>query len=139
MPKDYQHFKEAHKSKAVRDPHGKFVKGNPGGPGAASLNKDRVRYNDILKNCATDEEFQKVAEKLLGKAQDGESWAIKELLDRLMGKPKQFIEADLTTTHVDPQIIIGQVSVLLGLTKEEEPVIELDQTKAKQIEGGKNE
>ena len=132
MGRDYKTIKEDQKlpKAKLHNPDGKFAKGNPGGPGKACLYKDKIKYHDLLLKATTPEKFQKVAEKLLAQAQDGEPWAIKELLDRLMGKPKQFIEADLSSTNVDPQVIIGQVSILLGLDKEDD-VIEIE---PKQVE-----
>ena len=116
----------------VRDPHsGRFVKNNPGGPGVAILSKDRVRYHTILRDCTTDEEFKKVAAKLLQRAQAGESWAVRELLDRLMGKPKQVAEVDVRQTHVDPQQVINNIAVILGLESDDPDHIELEQ---KQLE-----
>lgn len=121
MGRDYEETLKLHKNPEVRDPHtGRFVKGSPGGPGAAVLTKDKVKYHNILRQCVTEEEFKKVAQTLLIKAQQGESWACKELLDRLMGKPKSMVDIDLKQTHVDPKTVINNVAILLGISDDGE-------------------
>jgi hypothetical protein len=107
--------------KGQRDGQGRFLKGWKGGPGNANaITPDRVRFGNILKNSVSDADFEKVAQVLLAQAQSGEPWAIKELLDRLLGKSKQVAEVDLTTHHVDPATVVTQIGIILGLNKEED-------------------
>ena len=125
---------EKKKHHPMHTPDGKFAKGNPGGKGAAILTKDKVRYGDILRKCVSDEDFKKVSAKLLERAVAGEPWAIRELMDRLMGKPKQFAEVDLSATYVDPKTIVNNVAILLGITEDGDEFIGIDKKEAAQIE-----
>lgn len=74
-----------------RDAKGKFVKGNPGGPGnplAARVSKLRF----ALVNAVTVEDIEEVVSALVRQAKDGDVAATKELLSRVLGRP---LEADL--------------------------------------------
>lgn len=136
--KDYHEvineIKLKEKEGTQRGPDGKFLPGCAGGPGAKTLTKDKVRYHDILRKCTTDDEFKKVAMKLLEKAQAGEPWAIAQLLDRLMGKPKQFADIDIKQTNVDPKVIIQNITQILGLNDQGEEVYTVQKENIKEIE-----
>lgn len=68
-----------------RDGKGRFAPGNKGGPG--NPNTQRVaRLRETLLNAVTPEEMERVVRALLDKAQEGDVPAIKELLDRTIGK-----------------------------------------------------
>jgi hypothetical protein len=70
----------------ARDGRGRFLRGNPGGPGnphAAAVNA----WRSALFNALTDDDVRKVIRVLIAKAEAGEPWAVRELLDRCMGKP----------------------------------------------------
>jgi hypothetical protein len=70
---------------------GRFGKGNPGGPGnpyAARVG----RWRATLAETVTDADMQAVAKTLVKAAKAGEAWAVRELLDRTLGKA---VEADL--------------------------------------------
>ena len=70
---------------------GRFTPGNKGGPGnpyAARVG----RWREQLAAALTDKEFSGVIRALIKAARAGESWAVREVLDRSLGKP---IEADL--------------------------------------------
>lgn len=110
---------EAIKNGELRGPDGRFKKGGPGGPGNAAIIRDRVRYQSLLRDCVTDKDFIKVAKKLLEKAQDGESWAVAELLNRLMGKPRQVAEVDIKQTNVDPRQVVNNIALILGLSDDD--------------------
>lgn len=45
------------------------------------------------------EALRRVADKLVSEAEKGEQWAIKELADRLDGKPAQEVIAEVETTQ----------------------------------------
>jgi hypothetical protein len=71
-----------------RDGLGRFAKGNAGGPGnpnARSVN----RWRAILAESVTDAQIKAVIGRLVEAAKRGEPWAIKEFLDRVLGKPIQ--------------------------------------------------
>ena len=70
-----------------------FQKGNPGGPGnphAAQV----ARLRAMLLDSATDERMRATIDKLWSMAADGDMVAIKEIFDRLFGKPKQAVELE---------------------------------------------
>ena len=71
-----------------RDPcTGRFVKGckpGPGNPNVRNLASTRSRL--IL--AVSDDDFDRVVKALFDAAERGERWAVKELLDRLLGKPE---------------------------------------------------
>ena len=68
-----------------RNGSGKFVQGNPGGPGnpyAAQVAKLR----SALLNAVTADDIQAVIGKLIEQAKGGDIAAIHELFDRCLGK-----------------------------------------------------
>lgn len=69
-----------------------FQKGNQHG-------KNQRKFHDMLNVALSDEKknpkaLRKIADKLISEAQKGEAWAIKELADRLDGKPAQMVVGD---------------------------------------------
>lgn len=78
-------------SATTRSPSGRFLPGNQGGPGnphAAQVSRLRAE----LLRAVTPEDMREVIRALVGLAKSGDVRAIKELLDRVLGKP---VEADL--------------------------------------------
>jgi hypothetical protein len=76
---------------AERDARGRFASGNKGGPGnpyAARVG----RWRAIMTDAVTDDDMRAVVAALVAAAKRGESWAVKEVFDRTVGKP---VEADL--------------------------------------------
>ena len=74
-----------------RDKRGRFGPGNPGGPGnpfAAAAG----RWRAALVASVSEEDIAAVVRALVNAAKRGESWAVRELMDRTLGKP---VEADL--------------------------------------------
>lgn len=55
--------------------------GNPGG-----VPKAMIQYRNLLQQSITEKDYKKIIELLLKKALKGERWAIKEVLDRTLGK-----------------------------------------------------
>jgi hypothetical protein len=79
----------------ARDEKGRFLQGNPGGPGnphAAAVGAWRA----ALVNAVTADDVRKVIGILTDKAKGGEAWAVKELLDRCLGRPQQKMELEAT-------------------------------------------
>ncbi len=74
-----------------RTPGGRFTKGNRGGPGNPHAQQVAKLRAAMLK-AVTPAALNKVALALIAKAQDGDVPAIRELLDRSLGRP---VEADL--------------------------------------------
>jgi len=74
---------------------GRFAEGNPGGPGnphAAAVGAWRT----TLVNEVTVDDMWQVIDVLTDKAKKGEAWAVKELLDRCLGRPQQKMELEAT-------------------------------------------
>ena len=70
-----------------RDGSGRFAAGNPGGPGnpyASAVSK----WRRALSAAVTPQDIQDIVLRLVDKAKAGEAWAIKEVLDRTLGRPK---------------------------------------------------
>lgn len=77
--------------------------GQPGNDNAAKGKRWRYAIDQALVNrCKSDGQKALIAlaAKLLDEAEKGEAWALKELGDRIDGKPTQSIEASVThKTH----------------------------------------
>jgi folylpolyglutamate synthase/dihydropteroate synthase len=69
-----------------RTNNGRFTKGNPGGPGNPH-NAAISRLRKALHAAVTEEDIQAVITVLVEKAKEGNLAAIRELLDRAIGKP----------------------------------------------------
>lgn len=87
---------------ANHDAKGKFRPGNKAGKGnpyAATLSRNRSEFIKELERLSARGNAKAVsiaAKKLMEKVLAGEPWAIREMLDRLMGKP---------TVNIDPLTI----------------------------------
>ena len=74
-----------------RDKQGRFIVGNSGGPGNPHA-KQVALLRGALLSAVTPEDLHDVIRVLIEKALSGNVSAIKELLDRLYGKPKVAVE-----------------------------------------------
>ena len=74
-----------------RDNQGRFIVGNKGGPGNPHA-KQVALLRGALLSAVTPEDLHDVIRVLIEKALSGNVSAIKELLDRLYGKPKVAVE-----------------------------------------------
>ena len=68
-----------------RDAGGRFARGNPGGPGNPKL-REVARLRRALLDGVTETDIRDVVAALLDKAKAGHLPAVRELLDRLVGK-----------------------------------------------------
>ena len=75
----------------ARDGKGRFVKGNPGGPGNPNA-RNVAAWRRALVDSVSADDVAQVMQRLIDAAKDGEPWAIRELLDRCFGKPHVQIE-----------------------------------------------
>jgi hypothetical protein len=74
-----------------RDDRGRFLPGNPGGPG----NPLAVRVSKLrsaLLNAVTEDDMREIVRKLVSLAKDGDTVAARILFDRVLGRP---VESDL--------------------------------------------
>jgi hypothetical protein len=98
-------------SNAGRGPGRAFAKGNPGGPGnpfARAVNQLRAKLYAVVSEA----DLEEVVKALLTKAKAGEVPAVKELLDRLIGKPPQAIQlsgGEEAITLADLQLAVWDV------------------------------
>lgn len=69
-----------------RDARGRFVKGNPGGPGNPHIRR-LSRLRSIFLDAISDEDFHVIAVRLVQRAKAlGDATSIREVLDRTIGK-----------------------------------------------------
>lgn len=64
----------------------RFKPGNPGGPGNPHYGK-LERFRAALMEAVTVNDVKAIAKRLVKDARDGDNFAIKELFDRLFGRP----------------------------------------------------
>ena len=89
-----------------RGPDGRFAKGNRGGPGNPYASRT-ARLRSVLLDNVTDDDFKAVVGKLVAMAKAGDLAAIRELLDRVLGKSKGTVElaqAEITEAELDREI-----------------------------------
>ena len=73
-----------------RDSQGRFLPGNAGGPGnphAAAVGK----WRSALARAVTPEDLEEAIRAMVDLAKAGESWAVRELLNRCLGRPAQTV------------------------------------------------
>lgn len=68
-----------------RDDLGRFKTGNAGGPGNPNA-RQTADLRAMVRDAVTPEDLAEVVRVLIGKAKGGELAAIRELLDRTIGK-----------------------------------------------------
>ena len=74
-----------------KDERGRFVRGNTfsiGNPQGAAF----ARFRAALPNCVSEDDFTAVIKELVKRAKKGEPWAVKEFLNRILGKSKETIK-----------------------------------------------
>lgn len=78
-----------------KDPKtGRFLPGNKLGTGGDPFAAKKTQFRTVLVEAMTPAEMRKIVTSLLRAAKKGESWAVKEVFDRMLGKPKEHIELD---------------------------------------------
>ncbi|MBI4717157.1 MAG: hypothetical protein HY763_05075 [Planctomycetes bacterium] len=82
-----------------RDAAGRFAPGNAGGPG-----NPRARHSAALRRAlleaVSDDDIRLVVEKLVELAKAGDLAAIRELLDRTIGRPAPVSEFDVPPVQI---------------------------------------
>lgn len=77
---------ESERGPVLRDERGRFVPGTCGGPG--NPNAKRVsEWRQALVEAVSKEDLLAVIKRLVVAAKAGEPWAVREVLDRCLGKP----------------------------------------------------
>ncbi len=73
-----------------RGGHGRFLPGNQAAVGRGNPHADRVHaWRSAMVATVTEDDLRAVIAKLVERALAGEPWAIKEVLDRCLGKSVQ--------------------------------------------------
>ncbi len=87
---------------AKRGEGGRFLPGVPGGPGRNPLAEKRKSFQKLITECTSDEDLREVWATLFKQAKEGQPWAIKEVLDRCLGKATVSVEleSDAMTSFV---------------------------------------
>lgn len=83
----------------ARDSKGRFLPGNPGGPGNPQA-RNVATWRKALADAVSADDVTQVTQRLVEAAKAGEPWAVRELLDRLMGKPHVQIELQADTDYI---------------------------------------
>ncbi len=88
------------------DDKGRFATGNKGGPGNPYSKKVNMLRAALLE-AVTVKDIKIIAGKLIQKAKKGDLLAIKELLNRTIGKAEQqiYLNAETNTHHDGPKLI----------------------------------
>lgn len=76
-----------------RNGRGQFAKGNPGGPGNPYARR-AARLRSALLQTVTPEDIRAAVKALIAKAKAGDLAAIRELMDRAIGKPPQAVTVE---------------------------------------------
>jgi hypothetical protein len=74
-----------------RDEHGRFVKGNGGGPGRPSKKKEE-RFYEVTISSISLKDWREIIKKAKEQAKRGDSTARKFLADYLIGPPQQRLD-----------------------------------------------
>ncbi len=93
-----------------RDAGGRFAKGNLGGPGNPFARRV-AQLRAVIVESVTDADLAAVVRTLIDAAKGGEPWAVKELLDRCIGKPAP----GPTTDQDDGDLIVDYVVRIPGV------------------------
>ena len=70
---------------ARRGSNGRFAKGNPGGPGNPFARRV-ARQRTLIQEAVTDEDLRAIVRALVERAKGGDIAAIREVLNRVVGK-----------------------------------------------------
>lgn len=91
---------------ATRNDKGQFVKGHPGGPGRPRREVEHA-YHTALVGKVTIEDWQKVVDRAVQDAKDGDHNARVFLAQYLMGKPQEHLDV----TSADEQLPIAVIKM----------------------------
>jgi hypothetical protein len=83
-----------------RDGHGRFIEGNPGGPGNPYV-KRTAEIRATLLGTVSDDDLRAIVRALVRKAKKGDTIAAREVLDRLIGKAPALVQAEIAATTVE--------------------------------------
>lgn len=88
-----------------RDANGRFASGNAGGPGNPNARRSAELRQAVLDAVSADD-IAEVIRKLIEMAKSGDPAAIKELLNRVIGRPAQVAAEDSPFSATQPIRVI---------------------------------
>ncbi len=98
-------------SETLRGEGGRYLPGTKGGPGNPHPKKV-ARLRTKLFEWVTDDDLKEVIDELVAMAKGGDIQAIKELLDRMLGKANQPIEVEGEESSDEKMIrVLRQIGV----------------------------
>ena len=77
-----------------RDSRGRFVEGNPGGPGNPYA-RQVARLRSLIREAVSEDDLQAIVATLVDKAKKGNLTAIREVFNRLIGTPSIVRDAEV--------------------------------------------
>ena len=80
-------------SNGARAANGQFAKGNKGGPGNPHA-KRVARARTVIFDAVSEDDLRAIFSALIDRAKQGDLVAIRELLDRLVGRPATAIDPE---------------------------------------------
>jgi len=89
-----------------RKANGQFKKGWSGGPGRPRLDAEQ-KYLRTLHRSLLQRDVREIIKKLIDKAKAGNIQATKLLLEYAIGKPTQYVAADLTSDGKPIKAYVG--------------------------------
>ena len=87
-----------------RDSQGRFVAGNAGGPGNPYARRV-ARLRSLLLEAVGEEDLLELIQALIGQAKSGDLAAIREVLDRCLGKTGRIEQADPDRVDVNESLL----------------------------------
>jgi hypothetical protein len=93
-----------------RSPNGQFAPGNPGGPGNPFAHRVAA-LRSALMDAITEDDLRAIVAILIAKAREGDAVAIREVLDRTIGKPGP--------TQNPDRVALDEMEIELALRKAE--------------------
>jgi hypothetical protein len=75
------------------DARGRFMPGNPGGPGNP-FGRKVAAFRQLLLKCVTEDDFRKVIAAVISSAAEGNAQAQKLFLTYVIGKPERTVDPD---------------------------------------------
>ena len=81
-----------------RDGHGRFAKGNPGGPGNPFARRTAA-LRSVMLDTVGEDDLKAIVAKLVEQAKGGDVVAAREVLTRIIGRPTESPDPDRLDAH----------------------------------------